>query len=113
MNARLHIRTACRNGKTFLKQAYQEPPFKVADITGNKTAGALQLMLMNASPGVLDGDRYQIRLELEEDSVLQLHTQSYQRLYTMKESASQRMEVHLHKGASLRYIPHPVVPHKA
>lgn len=113
MNARLHIRTACRNHKTVLAQAFHTTPFKIADITEDKRGKALHLMLMSSSPGVLDGDQYAFNIEVAENTCLHLHTQAYQRLYTMKGSASQRCAVHLEKGASFHFLPHPVVPHAA
>lgn len=112
MKARLHIQTAVRNGITCLKQSFYTPPFKVANITEDKQAGPLHLMLMCSSPGILDGDDYQLKINIEEDSCLHLHTQSYQRLFNMKNGARQNMEVYLQKGAGLVYIPHPAVPHK-
>ena len=112
MNARLHIQTAERNGITYLKQSYCTPPFKVANITEDKQAGPLHLMLMCSSPGILDGDDYQLKFNIEENAHLHLHTQSYQRLFNMKQGARQKQEFYLQKNASLIYIPHPAVPHK-
>ena len=57
----------------------------MANITEDKTGATLQLMLMSSSPGILDGDEYKIKIELEENCSLQLHTQSYQRLFNMKQ----------------------------
>ncbi|MES2646562.1 MAG: urease accessory protein UreD [Bacteroidota bacterium] len=111
MIAQLHIRACLRNGITYLKHCYATPPFKLADITEDKKANELQLMLMCSSPGILDGDSYSVKLELEENCNMQLHTQSYQRLFQMKEGAKQLMEVTLQAGASLVYLPHPAVPH--
>lgn len=111
MNASLDILVGRKAARTFLKSAYYTPPLKIADITENKKAGRLHLMLMSSSPGILDGDRYQLKIELEEDCSLQLHTQSYQRLFRMNRSASQSMEVHASSGASFCFLPHPVVPH--
>ena len=112
MIAKLNIRTAVRNGITYLDQTYFTPPFKVANITEDKQAPTLHLMLMNSSPGILDGDDYSIKIELSENSSLQVHTQSYQRLFNMKEGASQLQEVYLEKNSSLVYLPHPAVPHE-
>lgn len=112
MNAQLHIHTAERNGRTYLKQNYCTPPFKVANITEDKQAGPLHLMLMCSSPGILDGDDYQLKFNIEENAHLHLHTQSYQRLFNMKQGARQKQEFYLQKNASLIYIPHPAVPHK-
>jgi urease accessory protein len=108
----LQIQTAERNGITYLKQSYCTPPFKVANITEDKQAGPLHLMLMCSSPGILDGDDYQVKINIEENAHLHLHTQSYQRLFNMKLGARQKQEVYLQKNASLIYIPHPAVPHK-
>jgi urease accessory protein len=112
MIARLQIETGWKKNKNFLKTAYCTPPFKVADITEDLSAETLQLMLMNVSPGILDGDDYRIEIKIGENSSLHLHTQSYQRLFTMKENAFQQMNVLLEKNASFFFIPHPTVPHK-
>jgi len=112
MNAHLHIQTASREGITILKQNYFTPPFKAANITEDKKSGILHIMLMSSSPGILDGDDHQLKIEIAPDSHLQLHTQSYQRLFNMKKGASQKMEVIVEKDASFVFIPHPVVPHE-
>lgn len=112
MKAELHIQAARRDARTYLKKAFFTPPFKVADITEDKRANQLQLMLMSSSPGILDGDAYQLKIDLDEGCSLELQTQSYQRLFTMKQSASQQMRVQMAEGSSLCFLPHPVVPHE-
>lgn len=112
MIGQLHIKTFCRNGITCLGSTYFTPPFKLMNITENKQSEQLHLMMMNSSPGILDGDLYNIKIEVGENSSLQLHSQSYQRLFNMKTGAEQRMEVHLGKRSSFIYLPHPTVPHK-
>lgn len=111
MNAFLHIQAGFKNDKTYLKKAYYTTPFKLANITEDKSQPVLHLMLMSSSPGVLDGDNYHLKIELEENCSLQLHTQSYQRLFEMKKGASQNMEVFLDKNSSFCFLPHPAVPH--
>lgn len=112
MNTTLHIETGVRAGRTFLKNAYSTPPLKVADVTEDKNAATLRLMLMSSSPGVLDGDCYEINIEVAAGASLHLETQSYQRLFQMAKGAVQHLEVHLQPGASFCYLPHPVVPHQ-
>ena len=112
MMASLNIQAGRANDITYLKKCYCTTPFKVANITEDKKNPTLRLMLMSSSPGILDGDKYQLKIELEENCSLQLHTQSYQRLFTMKQQASQNMEVHLEKNAAFCFIPHPAVPHE-
>jgi len=111
MNCTVDIQTAERQQRSYLKTAFCTPPFKVADITEDKKAATLHLMLMSSSPGVLDGDNYQVTIGLAANTSLHLHTQSYQRLFDMKQGASQQTEVHLEPGASFCFLPHPSVPH--
>lgn len=110
MKAELHIQTEVRHGKTILTDAYQTPPFKLANITEDKSSGVLQLMVMTASPGVLDEDAYDIQLQLQAGSRVQLSSQSYQRLFTMKQGATQTLTVRMEKDSVFKYIPHPTVP---
>lgn len=112
MIATLHIHAAIKNGITFLSKSFFTPPFKVANITEDKKSAKLDLMLMCSSPGILDEDEYQLKIELDVEASVQLHTQSYQRLFTMKKGATQTTEVHLQKGSSFVYLPHPAVPHE-
>ncbi|MCW3092655.1 MAG: urease accessory protein UreD [Ferruginibacter sp.] len=111
MIAQLHIEAAVRDDRTYLKSTYYTTPLKVANITEDKKKNRLHLMLMSSSPGILDGDQYQLKIDLAEGTSLQLHTQSYQRLFNMKKSATQSIEVHLALGGSFCFLPHPSVPH--
>lgn len=113
MISELRIQTALKGNKTCLKNCFYTTPLKIANVTEDKSSRYLQLMMMSSSPGVLDGDEYRIKIELAEGCSLQLQTQSYQRLFNMKKSASQRMEVCMDKGSSLCFVPHPAVPHKS
>ncbi|MFT3980193.1 MAG: urease accessory protein UreD [Ferruginibacter sp.] len=112
MKARLHISTACRDGRSYLKECFFQPPFKVADITEDKSSAALRLMLMSASPGILSNDEYDIEIRVKQHTTLQLFTQSYQRLYSMRQQATQHTKLYVEKNACFSFIPHPQVPHK-
>jgi urease accessory protein len=111
--AQVHIQTALAKDSTYLKNCYCTTPLKVVNITEDKTGATLRLMLMSSSPGILDGDEYRLKIDLAENASLQLHTQSYQRLFNMKQQASQKMEVRLQKNAAFCFIPHPAVPHQS
>ncbi len=112
MNAALHIQIGERKGCSYLKQVYFTTPFKVANITEDKTKHELHLMLMSSSPGILDGDIYDVKIEVEKNCSLHLHTQAYQRLFNMQHGASQLMSVHVGDKASFVCLPHPCVPHE-
>lgn len=112
MIAQLHIQVAAREGRSYLEKTYFTPPFKVANITEDKQSPWLHLMIMNSSPGVLDGDAYTTKIEIKENANLHLHSQSYQRLFDMKEGARQFQEIHLSRNTRFIYLPHPAVPHE-
>jgi urease accessory protein len=113
MIAKLHIQAALRNGKTYLQSSFCTQPFKLADITEDKSDHGLHLMLMSSSPGILDKDDYKIKIELEDHCAVKLETQSYQRLFHMKTGARQEIELRMGKGSSFVFLPHPSVPHES
>ena len=113
MIAKLQIQTALYKGKTILKNAFCSQPFKLADVTEDRSEKTLRLVMMTSSPGILDGDEYNIQIEVEEDCSVELETQSYQRLFNMKEGASQAIEIRMAKRSSFVFLPHPSVPHES
>lgn len=113
MKAGLQIYAARRKGSTILQNSFCSQPFKLADITEDRNAYRLQLMLMSSSPGILDNDDYNIHIHLDEHCSVELETQSYQRLFQMKTGAKQEMEVRMQKGSSFIFLPHPSVPHQS
>ena len=112
MNSTVYLSTVFKNKRTILHTSYNTPPFKIADITENRNAGKLELMLMNSSPGMLDKDQYNLNIDAGPYCSLELYTQSFQRIFTMKNGARQNMNINLDQGASFMYMPHPVVPHR-
>jgi urease accessory protein len=111
MIGKLQIHAGLKADKTYLKSCFFTTPFKIANVTENKQDRCLQLMLMSSSPGVLDGDDFEITVRLDDHCSLKLQTQSYQRFFSMKNGARQKMEVHVGAGACFCYVPHPSVPH--
>ncbi|MBC7935217.1 MAG: urease accessory protein UreD [Rhizobacter sp.] len=112
MISSLQIQVNEQSGKTILENCFFNPPFKVANVTEDKSLPMLHLMLMSASPGILEADDYTIKIEVGENASLRLHTQAYQRIYTMQQQAKQFTTIHVGKNAAFWFIPHPVVPHK-
>jgi urease accessory protein len=111
MVSELQIAAGERQGITYLQHSYFTRPFKLADISGKGNA-VLHLVMMTASPGILDGDSYKISLELVPGANVHLYTQSYQRIFNMQQGASQQVLVKMGDGSSLCYLPHPSVPHE-
>jgi urease accessory protein len=111
MISELQITAGERNGITYLQRSYFTRPFKVADISG-KGSAVLHLVMMTASPGILDGDSYEVVLEVVPGANVHLYTQSYQRIFNMQRGAKQQVLVKMGAGSSLCYLPHPSVPHE-
>ena len=112
MHSQLKISTQWKNEKTVLQDCFFTPPFKVANVTENKSETTLKLMLMSSSPGILDGDDYQIHVELAAKTKLHLSTQAFQRIFTMQNGAKQETNIILHQDSQLIYIAHPSVLHR-
>jgi urease accessory protein len=113
MISRLHIAAGFKNNKTYLKNSFCTSPFKIGNITEDRRKSLIKLMLMSSSPGILDNDSYEIKIDIEENAELQISTQGYQRIFTMQNGAKQTINISLAENASLCYLPHPSVPHKS
>lgn len=110
MICKLNVKVAQRQGKSFLKDAFVTQPFRIVPVGQYRRDNAEYLMMMSSSPGFLDGDDHRIQIEVEEGGKLQLQTQSYQRLFHMKDSSHQHLKVNLAKNSNFSYVPHPIVP---
>lgn len=111
MDCKLKITAGYRAGKSYMKDVFVSPPFRVVPVGQTMSDDAAYLMVMSSSPGILDGDHYDLHVEVEENARLQLQSQSYQRLFTMVGGASQQMQIVLNDNSSFAYVPHPIVPH--
>ena len=112
MIAELQIKVSASGSASFLQNSYCTTPLKVMNITEERNSKQLHLMLMSSSPGILDGDKYNIKIDIAENASLHLHTQAYQRLFQMKGEATQQLNVDIADGASFVFLPHPSVPHR-
>jgi urease accessory protein len=112
MNAELNIVTGCRDGKSYLKDVFVSPPFRVIPVGQLKKDGGAYLMITSSSPGILSGDHYAMNILVEKNARLQLLSQSYQRLFNMDDRATQNFTVKMEPYTSFFYVPHPIVPHE-
>lgn len=112
MNSKLTIVTGCRDGKSYLKDVFVNPPFRVIPVGQLKKDGGAYLMITSSSPGILSGDHYYMDILVEKNARLQLLSQSYQRLFNMDDRATQNFTVTMQPDTSFFYVPHPIVPHE-
>ncbi len=112
MDARIALTVAQRDGRSYLRSLYVTPPFRVVSVGQLRHDGGAYLMQMSTSPGVLNGDDYQIDITLEPDTRLQMLSQSYMRIFDMDDSATQRINIGVGDRAYFSQVSHPIVPHR-
>lgn len=111
MNALIDLSVIFNHDQSIPDRFFFSSPFKLVKMNAD-AQHTLELMLMNASPGTLDGDDYKVRIDIGKRASLQIHTQAYQRIFTMIGSASQESQITIGANASFTFLPHPTVPHK-
>ncbi|MFI3278813.1 MAG: urease accessory protein UreD [Rikenellaceae bacterium] len=112
MEANIRLEVCAKGGRSYIKSLYVTPPFRLISVGQLACDGALYLMQMTTSPGVLSGDRYDIEVSVDSGASLQLKSQSYQRIYDMEGEASQYLSIDIGDDAHFSQVPHPIVPHR-
>lgn len=110
------LRALCssQDGKTELTACYATAPLKVAKPFREEASNGLILYMMDVSPGLLEGDHYDIAVTLEQDARLILTNQSFTKVHPSGQLASimeQRFTVG--PNAVLEYMPEPAIPYAA
>ncbi|MDI3257882.1 MAG: urease accessory protein UreD [Kyrpidia sp.] len=102
---------AVRRGRTVLVDTYQQTPLKVAKPFYAED-GTMVIYLMDASPGLLGGDRYEIACTLGSGARLFLTTPSSCRLHPGSggEESVLIQRFRVERDAVLEYFPEPIVP---
>lgn len=110
-DSELHIKAAVKERITMLEDVYFTAPYKIAKPFFNNDKGVLEVVLMAASAGIMEGDRYRIKMELGSQARASLRGQSFSKIHRMKGGfASQDNTFILHKGAFFDYAPRPCIP---
>ncbi|MFI3288537.1 MAG: urease accessory protein UreD [Rikenellaceae bacterium] len=112
MESKIRLVVTQREGRSYIRSLYTTPPFRVVSVGQLASDGAAYLMQMSTSPGVLNGDNYEVDITLEEGAELQFRSQSYQRIFDMDGEARQRMQITIGDGAHYSQVAHPIVPHR-
>lgn len=100
-----------REGKrTVLKGSSCNAPYKVLHYGSRHFHEHLELIMMSASPGIMDGDAIDIEVNVHEGAHLKLFTQSFGKLHPMEKGAIQRTNVQVKKDGIYKYTPFPVIP---
>lgn len=98
------------DGKTILQDLSFTAPFKVMH-PFEKEGGLLQVMLLAASAGIMDGDRQHFAFHVAKGAKLEFTSQAYEKIHQMVEGCAKRhADIHVEGGAFFRYNPQPTIP---
>jgi len=111
-DSELYIKTGSIDGRTSLADYFFTAPFKIAKPFWDEQKNILNIIVMSASAGIMEGDRYRTSLELGAGARVSLQGQSYTKIHRMpKGRAEQRNRFFLTAGALLDYAPQPTIPY--
>ena len=105
----LRLTAEYRNGRTVIADTEFTAPLKIASPFYRD--GCTEVMMMAASAGILDGDRYDIGITVKKNAHLRFTAQSYSKIFKAENTgAFQRVKINVESGGSLVYMPCPVIP---
>ena len=105
----LRLTAEYRNGRTVIADTEFTAPLKIASPFYRD--GCTEVMMMAASAGILDGDRYDIGITVKKNAHLRFTAQSYSKIFKASDSgAFQRVKIIVENGGSFVYMPCPVIP---
>lgn len=100
-----------REGKqTVLKGSSCNAPYKVLHYGSRHFHKHLELIMLSATPGIMDEDEIDIEINVHEGAHLKFFTQSFGKLHPMEKGAIQRTKVQVKKEGIYKFTPHPVIP---
>jgi urease accessory protein len=102
-------------GRTQLSRKYHQYPLKIAK-SFPFDHGQVGVYIMDASPGIMAGDRYELNFELEPDTRVYITNQSYTKVHPARRASEdlvrpsrQTHSIRVAAGAVLEYMPEPVM----
>ncbi len=100
-----------KRNRTILDQRYHTAPLKISKTF--TVDDELMVYMMDASPGIMDGDLYDMQWNLKPKSKVMLTNQSSTKIHPSPNKGSQLFQYfHLEDQAVLQYFPDPLVPYK-
>jgi len=114
VTSRLSARFAQRRDRTVMIDQFHTAPLKIAKTFRlPEEANALYVHMMDASPGILDGDHYDLEFRLEPGSHVYLTNQSYTKIHPTPHGTGRLTQrFSMGSGAVLEYFPEPTIPYR-
>ena len=100
---------AASDGRTRMERIEQNAPLKIAR-TFDLNGGALGVCIMDASPGMLAGDRYQFDFAVAADARVAVTTQGFTRVHPSRDNPCElQTRLQVGDGATLQWFPEPLM----
>lgn len=109
---RLSVTLAAAEGETFITGKYHTAPLKIAKAF--PLPQQLGIIVMDVSPGLMDGDRYELSWEAQAGANVYLTNQSYTKVHPCQPGSDARLtqRFRLGEGAVVEYMMEPVMLYK-
>ena len=106
----LRLSLSNRNNQTIVTDSYCRVPLQVMKPIRDRRSGAVCFYLLSPTGGIVQGDDYQIRVDLSNNAYAVLTTQAATKVYAMpKGSAKQQVDFYVGKNSVLEYLPDPTI----
>lgn len=107
----LKLRAQRGQGKTIIADLSFTAPFKVMQ-PFYPPSGVMEVMLLSASAGLMEGDRQEITLDVSPGAAMAFKSQAYDKIHRMPGGgqAARQTQITLGAGGFLDYTPQPVIP---
>nr|WP_205861576.1 urease accessory protein UreD [Planosporangium flavigriseum] len=114
-NGLLHLGFARRDGRTALVGLRRRTPLLVhqALYWDEELPDLACVIIIDTAGGIVQGDRYELEIEVAEGARAHLTTQAAAKVQEMDANyASQSQRIVLRDGAYLEYVPEPIIPYR-
>src|SRR5437879_6537914 len=109
-HGRLDLTFVLQNGRTILRNAYCEIPFKITRVL-NRSRPVAHLILMQCTAGLFGGDDIECSIRVERGARVMVTQQAATRIHPSEDlPAVQRHHVFVEAGAELQLYLEPVIP---
>lgn len=107
----LSLEISNKDNKTILSDVYFTPPFKIMKPFYEK--GLMRVLQMSASPGIMEGDCQKIDICVKDNSVCEIYSQSFEKIYKMEKGQAKRdINIRVGENCFFIYNPLPTIPYE-
>ena len=108
--SRVLLDAAYKNGKTYIKDVYFSPPFKIMQ-PFYKHDDYMTIICMSSSSGIMAGDHQEYELIARKGSKLEFTSNEYEKINKMEGgSATRTSTIMVEDDATMYYNPQPTIP---